>query len=142
MNLTGQPVYAKGQKRKARSRPPSPASSGNSELEQLARKKGTDKQFRDWIQSQPSCLTGQFSEWTEKGWRNPACHVRRAGESGTGHKAEYACIPMTHAEHRIQHQRGEILVLMAYLGKEWDREKAREWFDRKRIDYLQRWLTS
>lgn len=115
------------------------------ELEQLlaaARAKGTDKQFRLWIQKQPSCLTGQFSEWTDKGWRNPACHVRRAGESGTGHKADYACIPMTNEEHRCQHQRGEAVVLTAYLGGEWSRDSAREWFDQRRIEYLRRWLAS
>lgn len=47
---------------------------------------------------------------------------------------------MTNEEHRVQHQRGEAVVLTAYLGGEWDRDSARAWFDRQRIAYLHRWV--
>src|SRR5262245_14745507 len=36
-----------------------------------------------------------------------AAHVRRASDSGTAYKAAYSCVPLTDAEHRLQHQKGE-----------------------------------
>jgi hypothetical protein len=96
-----------------------------------ARAKGTDKQFREWVQRHPSCISGRFSEYLENGeGRCVAAHVRRAGESGTGFKAEFACLPMTQAEHLLQHQKGEIV----FGGK--------EFFDEQRIRYLLLWIES
>ena len=102
---------------------------------------GTDKQFRAWIQMQPSALSSYFDE-TDKGPRCEAAHVRRAGESGTGYKADYACIPLTHEEHEYQHQHGEKAAFEKYmpgelLAKSIDSEKA--WFDRQRIFYVSKW---
>jgi hypothetical protein len=88
---------------------------------------GTDAEYREWIQRQPSAYSDQFSEFTDKGARCEAAHVRRAGESGTGHKAEYACIPLNHAEHQLQHQKGE-----SALG-------GQEWFDKMRAKYVAEW---
>src|ERR1700722_7008044 len=79
-----------------------------------AQAKGSDKQFREWIQRQPSCVSGRFNEYVNGEGRCVAAHVRRAGESGTGYKGEYSCVPMTQAEHLQQHQKGE----SAFGGKE------------------------
>jgi hypothetical protein len=96
-----------------------------------ARAKGTDKEFREWVQRQPSCISGRFSEFLENGeGRCVAAHVRRAGESGTGFKGEFAVVPMTQAEHLIQHQKGESI----FGGK--------EFFDEQRIRYLRMWIES
>jgi len=57
-----------------------------------------------------------------------AAHVRRISNgSGTGRKPEYSAIPLCDAHHRIQHQHGE-----SSLG-------GKEWFDKKRIEYVQQW---
>ena len=106
----------------------------------------TDEAFRGWIQKQRSCLSGKFSEWLcDIGeWRNLACHVRRAGESGTGYKAPYACVPMLRVEHDYQHQHGELAVIQKFnaalartVKTEW---QAKSWFDKQvdnyRIAYL------
>src|SRR5580704_12813172 len=77
----------------------------------------TDALYRAWIQTLPSCLDGRsFSEWiSERGeWRNPACHVRRAGKSGMAYKAEFSCLPLTHKQHAYQHEFGELACLMKY----------------------------
>ena len=93
--------------------------------------KGTDKQFREWIQRQPSCISGRFSEYLETAeGRCVAAHIRRAGKSGTGYKGEYACVPMTQPEHLLQHHQGE----SAFGGK--------DFFDEQRIRYLQLWIDS
>lgn len=122
----------------------------------LARKKGTDKQYREWVQRQPSAISGGFSEWLQDlgEWRNPACHVRRAGKSGIAYKEQYACIPLTHAEHRTQHHSGELVCLALHMTSTaleqlfaglTDAQAlpvAKDWFDRQRIKYLKAWLES
>lgn len=76
----------------------------------------TDKEFREWIQRQPSCISGKYSEWLGDigEWRNPACHVRRASTFGTGFKADYSCVAMTHTEHDIQTRNGELACLLKF----------------------------
>lgn len=105
---------------------------------------GRDAQFREWIQKQPSCLDGE-SDWiTEIGeGRCEAAHVRRAGESGTGFKGSYACVPLTHGQHAVyQHQRGEVHALNTFrpmdLGP-WIPLNAEAWFDEQRIKYVKDW---
>ncbi len=88
---------------------------------------GSDEQFREWVQRQPSCVSGDFSEYVEGEGRCVAAHVRRAGESGIAHKAPYACVPLTDAEHQRQHQDGE----GAFGGK--------DFFDKQRIKHVQQW---
>lgn len=106
----------------------------------------TDEAFREYIQRQRSCLSEKYSEWLgdigER--RNLACHVRRAGESGTGYKAPYACVPMMRIEHDYQHQHGELAAIQKFnaslariIKTEW---QAKAWFDAQvekyRIAYL------
>lgn len=88
---------------------------------------GTDKKFREWIQKQPSAVSGDFSEWINGEGRCEAAHVRRSGEAGVSFKPEYACIPLTHDEHQEQHQHGETAL------------KPREWFESTRNKYVIKW---
>lgn len=93
---------------------------------------GTDEEYREWVRRQPSAWSGEFSEHVNGEGHSIAAHVRRAGESGIGHKAEYACIPLTDAEHQRQHQQGESAFdAVGTTGK--------EWFDRMRIKYVEMW---
>ena len=89
---------------------------------------GTDKQYREWIQRQPSAYNGLFGEYVNGEGRCIAAHVRRAGESGTGYKAPYACVPLTDAEHQLQHREGE----SAFPG-------GAEWFDKRLAEYKSEW---
>ena len=105
---------------------------------------GTDTQFRLWVQNQPSCITAN-QDATDAGPKCEAAHVRRAGESGTGHKALYACVPLTHEEHAYQHQHGELETLWKYIGEDDEKnrvvdvEGAKDWFNKKRIEYVRAW---
>ena len=114
----------------------------------------TDKAYRAWIQTLPSCLDGKsFSEWLpDTGeWRNPACHVRRAGRSGIAFKEEYACIPMTHAQHDYQHRYGELACLVKFMRDAQPRDTllrlspidaermAAGWFDGQVNKYRELW---
>lgn len=87
---------------------------------------GTDKQYRNWIQTQPSAYSSDFSEWIHGEGRCIAAHVRRAGEAGTGYKPPYSCIPLTDKEHQLQHQQGE----NALDGMDWNKLKN---------EYLVKW---
>lgn len=102
---------------------------------------GTDDEFRAWIQEQTSCLD-YTSDWDSEKGRNvcEAAHVRRAGESGTAHKGTYACVPLTHEQHQLQHTKGELAVLSKYRpGEVKTVEHAKAWFDGQRIKYVQAW---
>ena len=101
-----------------------------------------DDRFRRWIQTLPSCISGEFSEYLENGeGRNPACHVRRASTSGTGYKAEYSCVPLTQAEHLVQHQKGEAACLNQFYGGvgTYTPFRAKEWFDEQVKKYREMW---
>lgn len=89
---------------------------------------GTDDDYRKFIQRQPSCVSGEFAEFVNGEGRSVAAHVRRAGESGTGFKALYACVPLTDAEHQKQHTQGE----SAFPG-------GAGWFDTQRAHYVTIW---
>lgn len=98
-----------------------------------------DKRFREWVQRQPSCISGRFSEYVHGEGRNPACHVRRASRSGIAFKGDFCCVPMTQAEHLTQHQKGEAGCLAEHLGGQWTRETAAAWFDDQAKAYRERW---
>lgn len=83
-----------------------------SEREHWAVAYGSDREFIEFVRSQPSCISGAWSTWNYKlgEGRCEAAHWRTAATSGTAFKAPYSCIPLTHTEHRRQHQSGcEIL---------------------------------
>lgn len=81
---------------------------------------GTDAQYRQWIQKQPSAASGNFSEFIDDSeGRCVAAHVRRSNNAGIGLKPEYSCVPLTNAEHQLQHQKGE----SALIGFDFEKEK-------------------
>jgi hypothetical protein len=114
----------------------------------------TDAAFRQWIQTLPSCLDLKFSEWLEHlgEWRNLACHIRRAGRSGIAFKEAFACVPMADAQHRYQHQHGELATLRKFTtdpelrctldnASPVEAERiAAEWFDTQVEKYRARWM--
>jgi len=93
---------------------------------------GTDAEYHAWVQRQPSCISGEFSEYVDGEGRCIAAHVRRAGQAGTGYKPSYQQIPLTNEEHRIQHQHGEAELLLASKILTLEHaalENVREWYD-------------
>ena len=105
-----------------------------------AMRKATDRDFREWVQKQPSCISGGFSEWVDGEGRNPACHVRTAATAGTAFKGDFACVPMTHQEHWDQHTHGPAGCLRLHRGGDWTRETAAEWFLLQARRYHALWL--
>ena len=103
----------------------------------------SDADFRKWIQKQPSCLSGGFSEYVDGDGRCLAAHVRRAGKSGTAYKEEYACIPLFRAEHDLQHQQGELACLQRFAPhlKAETVEDAKAIFDSLVAVYRREWFT-
>lgn len=97
---------------------------------------GEDRAFAAWVRRQPSCVSGCFSEWVEGEGRCEFAHVRRALHSGTGFKPLFSGVPLTHAEHMLQHTHGEAYLLAAY-GIITD--DAAAWFDARAADYWERW---
>lgn len=101
---------------------------------------GTDEEYREWVQRQPSCLSGSGDWVAELGEeRCEAAHVRRSDESGAGIKAEYACVPLTRKEHQIQHDNGEASLLNEINHTKLDEQSAKGWFDVQRFKYLEKW---
>ena len=74
------------------------------------------------MQTQPSCISGTFGEYLESGeGRSVAAHVRRASMAGTAFKPLFSAVPISQAEHLLQHQHGEEY----FHPKEWWDEQAR-----------------
>jgi hypothetical protein len=112
----------------------------------------TDNEYRAWIQTFPSCLSGQFSEYLEDGRRLcVAAHVRRGGFSGVGYKAPFSCVPMSQTEHAYQHNHGELACLAKFTrdpqlkatllnASAVEAERiAQEWFDTQVLKYREMW---
>ena len=113
--------------------------------------KGTDKQYTRFVQSLPSVISGNYSEWVNGEGKNPACHVRRASTSGIAYKPPYSAIPLTHEEHALQHQKGEWHCLLRFLPQAQLNEQffkpdkpneliAKEWFDEMINEVRLKWL--
>lgn len=101
---------------------------------------GSDRQYRDWLSYQPSCVSGGFNQVLNGAGRNIACHVRRASNAGTGYKPPFSAVPMTDVEHMLQHNRGEAAVLLAYGKGHFTTQQAKEWFNEQARKYLERWI--
>lgn len=100
---------------------------------------GTDEEFRQWIQRQPSAWSGEFSEYVDGEGRCEAAHVSRIEYGrGMGHKPEYACVPLTHAEHMLHHAKGES-VFDRELPNGEGIERGRQWMERMRVKYVEQW---
>jgi hypothetical protein len=101
------------------------------ELIELARKKGTDKEFLLWLRKRPSALSGKMDYDPDTGESFcVAAHFRTAKNSGTGCKPEYSAIPLTDAEHKEQHRIGQFNF------------KKRDWWERMTKYYLTIWINS
>lgn len=95
-----------------------------------------DKDYQAWVRRQPSCISGQYSEWVNGEGRCEFAHVRRAAKGGTGYKPKFSGVPLTREEHRLQHEKGEAYVLAA---NGIITEDAKAWFDEKAAEYLRLW---
>lgn len=115
-----------------------------SEREHWAFQYGTNAEFIEFVRGQPSCISGNWSEWDFiKGrGRCEAAHDRRAATSGTAFKPPFAVIPLTHSEHAIQHQFGVEGMLNRYLRQVWDRNSASRWFRLQVENHLNLWVQS
>ncbi len=108
-------------------------------IQEAARSVGTDKEYLEWVRRQPSAISGKFSEWLEDigEWRNPACHVRRANQSGIAKKPEFSAIPLTHEEHDDQSRKGEAYCLGRHSwAYPWCAQKAKDKFDSMLMTHL------
>jgi hypothetical protein len=85
---------------------------------------GADQEFRAWLKEQPCCADGPHEGDVV------AAHVRRiANGAGTALKPDYSAIPLCDRHHHLQHQHGE-----SKIG-------GKEWFDKQRAKYLQKWAS-
>ncbi len=103
---------------------------------------GSDAEYHQWIQRQPSCISGTSSEYVDGEGRCVAAHVRRAGPAGTGYKPPYHQIPMTNDEHQLQHQHGECELLLSarILSMKFaTAEAAQDWFDTQVFRHRHAW---
>lgn len=107
---------------------------------------GTDETYHAWVSYQPSIVSGQHSETDDAGDpRNVPCHVRRAGEGGTGHKPPFAQVPMTNDEHHRQHNAGELAVYIRWQRAQgiaplsMRRDEAMRWFDQRLAETRTAW---
>lgn len=96
---------------------------------------GTDDEFLAWIRTQPSCID-------DDEYNIEACHVRRAANSGIGIKPKYSAVPLTHEQHALQHQSGELSALIRAgrsAGGDNQLTGAKDWFWKQRCHYVQEW---
>lgn len=98
----------------------------------LARQRGTDRQYLDWLRTQPSALDGTWSAWNMDigRWENVPAHYRTAANSGTGTKPEYSAIPLTREQHDLQHRIGTFAFM------------PRDWWEEQCELHLNRWIDS
>jgi len=104
---------------------------------------GKPGKYLDWVQIQVCVICGK-QDWPPDviGGRCQAAHVRRAGESGTGYKADYAVIPLCGKHHQMQHEKGELAALrdVTPYGEQCiDVDSAKEWFNKRRIAHVEQW---
>ena len=86
---------------------------------------GSDKRFLEWLKLQECAFTNAPDR--HDGDIVPA-HVRRIADgAGTAVKPKYSAIPLCNKHHNQQHQHGE-----SHLG-------GKEWFDRQRIIWVEKW---
>jgi hypothetical protein len=83
------------------------------------RKKRNDQAFLGWLRTLPSAVSG--------GMPCVAAHYRTAANSGIACKPLYSAIPLTDAEHKLQHQIGQYNF------------RPREWWEKKVEFYVNEW---
>lgn len=115
---------------------------------------GTDADFRDWVERQPSVLTERFNVLDHKDGvgRCIAHHVLSADATPARdgeypNKPAYRSVPLTDEEHRFLHQHGQLAALREYVDvgmfQDQDANQARkaalEWWKKMAADYVSRW---
>lgn len=110
----------------------------------LADAVGTPEEYVAWVQTQPSVVSGEWSEVLESGeGRCIAAHVRRVADgAGTGIKPPWMVVPLTDAEHRMQHEGGEIAPLRAagIAQPDWTAADVRLWWETAATEHRARWV--
>jgi len=92
---------------------------------QVLERIGTDKEFREWLKTQPCCIQAMNHDGDVV-----AAHVRRiANGAGVALKPDYSAIPLCNMHHVVQHQHGESAI------------GGKEWADKQRAKYLQTWAS-
>jgi hypothetical protein len=93
---------------------------------------GDEEYYLKWIRKQPSALNDDTHNIE-------ACHVRAVEfGAGTGRKPPYAAIPMTHDQHKLQHNNGESACLKAFNIT--PKGTAHEWFKDKAMQYREEFV--
>jgi len=103
------------------------------ELESLvdqAKAVGSERDYLDWLRTQPSALDGSYGHWNMDfgRWENEPAHYRTARNSGTGTKPAFQAIPLTTEQHRLQHRIGQFNFM------------PREWWEEQVERYLRRYV--
>jgi hypothetical protein len=90
----------------------------------------SEKEYKRFIESQPSCISGRYSEFVNGEPKNIACHIRRVKfGSGTAKKNSwFYTVPMTSEEHQKQHNSGESSL------------RTKDWFEEKLVYYLTKFI--
>ncbi len=101
---------------------------------------GPDAEYQAWTRKQRCVVTRGYDLDPDKGEeRCTYCHVRRAGDSGTGFKPEYMGVPMVDRLHQLQHHHGELAPLMGHVASVRTEQHARDWFNQASMQNVQRW---
>jgi len=103
---------------------------------------GSPGEYADWLTYCKSWISGNYNEHKDGVGRSIACHVRRIAKgAGTAYKPGWWMVPMTHTEHSIQHQNGELECLVAYeiFPEGATVEQAKDCFDQQVIKHLEQW---
>lgn len=142
--IVGHPIYEHAEPKKEEKKPEESSGYGeyyrnlyrigffnNPKLIKLA---GTDAEYQEFVRLMPSVVSGEYSEYVDGVGYCEYCHIRRAGHSGTGYKGDFCGVPMTHAEHALQHQKGYSAVHPD--GIDWFEKKAAEC----RREFVRDWL--
>lgn len=100
---------------------------------------GGDADYQAWCRGRKSVVSGR-ADWADGVARCEYAHVRRvAAGAGVGIKPEYSGVPLTHAEHALQHSQGEA-ALLAHYGIRAD--DAAGWFENKAAECRTEWVKS
>lgn len=121
MNLTNRPVYQK--------RTTSPKKRNRAETEHWASEYGSDDEYLAFVRTLPSAYDGRY-DYVDGMAKCQAAHYRNADNSGISTKPPFSAIPLTAAQHMLQHAVGQ------YNFMERERwEYLIEW-------HLRRWIAS
>jgi hypothetical protein len=76
---------------------------------------GTEAIHKKWVQSRPCVVCGDCDQHPQTG--EPVCeesHVRTSDNAGTSYKPPYISVPMCHACHEMQHNKGYLALIPSW----------------------------